>query len=164
MSTLQQLFPNVKNPAESIEPSPVRATFSAPLLNGKFDFDIEIPSIEVSRTQSGVLAGVALSSNIDQLSFSNVIDPSVNGGTFELSIIRSGNRSRVNKAPFQFAGFNQGGTFSAQFVPTATNNSNEVFILKLKGTLLQTPALISSGVSSVSIVAVLDFYKLKAGA
>ncbi len=160
-NTIFQLFPGVQNAIERIEARPARATFTAPLVGGKFVFDFTNQIFSLAQNQMGVVAGVSLAANIDQLAFSNAIDPTVNQGCFNLALFRNANKTMVNKSPFFFSSFGQGSAFSALMFATGTNNGREDFNLRLQGSLLQTPALVSAGVSSVSIVALLDFYQCK---
>jgi hypothetical protein len=162
MSTIWQKFPGIKNLRERVDTQPIKAKFEAALAGGKYLFNSSVLALTLPHNRMGVLDGISFSSNIDQLTFSNAIDPAVNDGFFQLNLVRAGNGSRVNLAPFMFAAFSQGTEFIANFEPTGTKDGRENFNWNLTGSLLQTAAL--SGVQKISIFAVANIFILKSDA
>lgn len=159
MSTLWQKFPGVQRVRERVDIQPIKAKFEAVLAGGQYLFNSQVLALSLPQNRMGVIDGISFSSNIDQLIFSNAIDPTVNDGFFKLNLIRAGNKSRVNMAPFLFAAFSQGTEFLGNFSPTGTVNGREDFYFDLSGALVQTPEL--SGVSKISILAVANLFVVK---
>jgi hypothetical protein len=162
MATLWQLFPNLSKPLESVKVFPISCRWTAPLIAGGFEFPrLENFAITGNFGEQLVLDGATLAADIDQLTFSQAIDPAFNNGVFSVDLIAQGNRHPVSLAPLKFSAFNQGEQFSLNFAVTATENNEERFNGQLFGRLIQTPALIALGKTSVTITLVANVYRIK---
>jgi hypothetical protein len=164
MSTLFQKFPGLQNVQQKVKVYPVAVKFTAPLLAGRFEWNKVLKFAFIGNSgERFILDGVNLSATIDQLNFSNAIDPAVNNGFMLLDIIRDGNNKTVTLAPFAFSAFNEGAEFSADFSPTATVNNQENFSFQLRGALIQTPGIIDLGVDEITILLTGNIYRIKEG-
>lgn len=164
MPTLYQKFPGLSEVEKKVLIYPVSLKFTAPLVAGRFDWpSLVLPAFQGSSGERFILDGCNLAATIDQLTFSNAIDPSFLNGFFQLDIVRDGNGHRVTLAPFLFSAFNQGSEFSADFSPTATINNVENFSFRLAGALIQTPDLILQGITEISILLTANLYRVKIG-
>lgn len=164
MSTLWQKFPNIKNPLEKVLVYPVAVQFLATLVSSYFLFNrVKIPAFKGNAGEVFVLDGVTLAANIDQLTFSNAIEPTYNDGFFSLDIVRGGNNTAVGLAPFRFSAFNQGTEFAANFRATGTEKNEENFFFQLDGSLKQTAGLLALGVTQVQISITANIYRIKSG-
>ena len=162
MSTIWQKFPHLDNPLEQALVYPVAVSFTAALFGGKFLFPKILQSGFLgSSGEIFVMDGISLAANIDQLTFSAALDPNYNNGFFSLDIVRGGNKSAVGLAPFRFSAFGQGSEFAANWRATATENNQEKFFFQLDGGLIQTPELITLGVSQIQISVCANIYRIK---
>ena len=153
MSTLWQKFPGVSDIEKKVVTYPVAARFTAPLVAGKFVYNrLTVPAFSASAGEMLVLDGVVLAGNIDQLIFANAIDPTSNDGFFSLDIVRRGNNHPVTLQPFKFGAFSQGGEFSVNWAPTATEKGTEQFDFVLSGGLIQTPEIVALGKSGSTCI------------
>ena len=162
MASIWQLFPNVPNVEKKVQVYPLKGSFVAPLIGGKFTFEEAVQRVdlkEIFQGRKGMIAGVSFVSNIDQLIFSNAIDPSRNDGFFKMNVIASGNNHPVNLSPFYFASFAQADQFTSLFVPTATKKGSEMFVLSIDGALIQTPEIIALGKAEISLQAIINYYE-----
>ena len=162
MPTIFQKFPTIKNPLEKVLVYPVAVQFLALLTGAAFVFPkVREFAFTGNSGEIFVLDGVTMAANIDQLNFSQAIDPAYNNGFFSLDVVRAGNGTTVGLAPFRFSAFNQGAEFSVNWRPTATENNEEKFLFQLDGSLLQTPELITLGVTQVQISISANIYRIK---
>ena len=159
--TARALFPNV-NP-QAITVLPTKASFVGTLAAGRFDFDQVVSIGKLNDNTSAIIAGVDFSANIDQLDFSDALNPAVNGGFFRLDLLAGGNGHQVNLQPFYFTAFGQGNGFMTEYAATAATDQQEEIFLRLRGSLIQTPRLLSSGKSSITIGVTLNQYNIMGG-
>lgn len=159
--SLWERFPGVANVRERITVYPLKAKFTAALIGGRYVFSAATAKADlfkISQGQMGIIDGISFVSNVDQLTFSNAIDPNVNDGFFKMNVNRKGNNHPINLAPFYFASFSQSSEFTSVFLPTAVNNGQEEIELVIDGALLQTPEIISLGKAVVTMQATINFF------
>jgi hypothetical protein len=164
MASLWQRFPGLKDVSSKIDVYPIKATFTAQLIAGRYVFDKAVQRVSILKLpqgRMGVIDGISFVSNIDQLIFSNAIDPSVNDGFFKMNVIRKGNNHPINLAPFMFASFSQGETFTSNFTATAVQNGLEEIELELDGALLQTSEITALGKLQITIQATINFFQCR---
>lgn len=159
--TLWELFPGVPNVQDKVIIYPRAATFTAPLVAGKFAFAASVPVFTLNQSETGIIAGISLSADIDDLTFQEALDPSVNGGLFKLNLKRTGNNTPVNLADFLFGTTSQASEFACMAKPTGTANFKETFALEMTGTLLQTAALAQLGKAAIRMNAIFNLYRAK---
>lgn len=141
-NTIQSLFPIHRKytyAGRSFQVYPCAVEFIAPLKNGKYVFDgLEEGTKPKSfgqllQSQTGVIAGIFLSSNSSSAEFTNALDKPL-----ELQILHGGNKTPVNEAPFVFSDFAQGSNFSLQWETSGTTtNQQENFLLQIRGSVNQ---------------------------
>lgn len=162
MPTIYQALPGLDSIDTAAQVYPVAVRFPAPLIAGRFEWPaLEIPAFTGQAGEKFVLSGLTLAANIDQLAFSNAIDPAFNNGFFSMDIMRAGNRHAATLAPFRFTAFNQGGEYNANWAPTATENNAENFNFRLTGALIQTPDLVALGLLEIDLVVTANIYRIK---
>jgi hypothetical protein len=159
--TLWELFPGVDRIIDRIQVEPRAARFPAAAAAGAFTWDLSVPIMKLDQSETGIIAGVSFAANVSDTIFSNAIDPAFNDGYFTLDLIRDGNQTPVNLAPFKFATAGQAQEFSCMARPTGTENFTESFSLKLRGRLLQTPEILALGKGSLSLTCVFNLYRAK---
>jgi hypothetical protein len=160
MGTVFEKFPGVSLDLDAdakIRPFPVAASFVAPLVAGQYVFNkARMLALNISSSDLVVIDGLTIAANVDQLSFSRALN-----GLFSLSLVRTGNGQKINLAPFQFASFDQGANFTANFGSTGTVNNQEAVDFELTGTLNQTQDLV--GVSAITVFITGSPYLCKSG-
>ena len=159
--TVRALFPGV--PPQAITVLPTKASFVATLAAGRFDFDQTLSIGKLNDNTTAIIAGVEFSANIDQLEFNYALNPAVNGGFFRLDLLAGGNGHQVNLQPFFFSAFGQGAGFMTEYAATAATDQQEEMFLRLRGSLLQTARLLSSGKTSITIAVTLNQYNIMGG-
>lgn len=159
--TVRALFPGV-NP-QAITVLPTKASFSASLVAGRFDFDQLVSIGRLNDNTTAIIAGVEFAANIDQLTFSDAINPAVNGGFFRLDLIAGGNGHQVNLSPFLFSAFGQGSGFMTEYSSKAADDQQEEMFLRLRGSLLQTPGILIGGKSEINISVTLNQFNIMGG-
>lgn len=152
MATIYEKFPGKY---KSIRPYPIKAKWTANLNAGQFVFNnLDAKVYDSSSGDLIVMDGLILAANCDQLVFSQAILD-----FFTINVILGGNKHPALLQPFPFAAFNQGENFSANWRPNATvNQGQEEIILRLNGSLQQTPDL--AAFASVTIYATASVYIL----
>lgn len=159
--TVRALFPGI-NP-QAVTVLPTKASFTALLVAGKFVFDQTVSIGKLNDNTTAIIAGVEFSANIDQLDFSDALDPAANGGFFRLDLLAGGNGHQVNLQPFLFSAFGQGGGFMTEYSATAATDQQEEMFLRLRGSLIQTTRLLASGKTSITITTTLNQYNIMGG-
>lgn len=162
MASLWQIFPGIPNVEKLVNVYPLKGTLRAVLAGGKFRFSGSTP-IEIHKIpqgKKGVIVGISFVSNIDQLTFSNAIDPAINEGFFKMNVIRGGNGHPINLAPFYFASFAQADNFTSIFEATAVTNGLEKILLSVDGGLIQTPEIAATGKNEITLQATINYYQL----
>lgn len=159
--TVRALFPNI--PPQAITVLPTKASFTAPLVAGKFAFDQTVSIGLLNDNTTAIIAGVEFSANIDQLDFNDALDSSVQGGFFRLDLLAGGNGHQVNLQPFLFSAFGQGGGFMTEYAATAATDQQEEMFLRLRGSILQTPRILTLAKSAIVIQVTLNQYNIMGG-
>jgi hypothetical protein len=159
--TVRALFPNI--PPQAITVLPTKASFTAPLVAGKFSFDQTVSIGLLNDKTTAIIAGVEFSANIDQLDFNDALDSSVQGGFFRLDLLAGGNGHQVNLQPFLFSAFGQGGGFMTEYAATAATDQQEEMFLRLRGSILQTPRILTLAKSAIVIQVTLNQYNIMGG-
>lgn len=159
--TIRALFPNV--PPQSITVLPTKASFQAGLVGGRFDFDQTVSIGMLNDNTSAIIAGVEFSANIDQLVFSDALNPAFQGGFFRLDLLAGGNGHQINLQPFYFSAFGQGGGFMTEYAATAATDQQEEIFLRLRGSIIQTPAILAAGKTTITIGITLNQYNIMGG-
>lgn len=141
-NTIQSLFPIHRKytyAGRSFQVYPCAVEFSAPLYDGKYRFDGQTEGNKAKsfgqllQAQTGVIAGIFLSSNSSSAEFTNALDKPL-----ELQILHGGNKTPVNESPFVFSDFAQGSNFSLQWETSGTTtNQQENFLLQIRGSVNQ---------------------------
>jgi len=162
MASLWQIFPGVPDIDKLVNVYPLKGTFRAPLAGGKFRFlgSAPIEIHEIPQGKKGIIVGISFVSNIDQLTFSNAIDPAINDGFFKMNVIRGGNNHPINLAPFYFASFAQADNFTSNFEPTAITKGVEKILLSVDGGLIQTAEIAALGNTEITLQASINYYQL----
>jgi len=159
--TVRALFPNV--PPQAVTVLPTKASFVANLAAARFDFDQTVSIGKLNDNTTAIIAGVEFSANIDQLAFNDALNPAVNGGFFRLDLLGGGNGHQVNLQPFYFSAFGQGAGFMTEYAATAATEQQEEIFLRLRGSLVQTPAILAAGKTSIIIGVTLNQYNIMGG-
>lgn len=162
MGTIYQALPGLANIDNAAQVYPVAVKFQAPLIAGRFEWAALVaPAFIGQAGEKFALSGLTLAANIDQLIFSNAIDPAYNGGFFSMDIVREGNGHPATLAPFKFTAFNQGAEYNANWSPTATQNNGERFSLRMTGALIQTPEIVGTGLLAIDLIVTANIYRIK---
>lgn len=159
--TVRALFPGV--PTQAITVLPTKATFTAALVAGRFDFDQRVSIGKLNDNTTAIIAGVDISASIDQLVFSDALNPAIQGGFFRLDLLAGGNGHQINLQPFFFASFGQGAGFMTEYAATAATDQQEEMFLRLRGSLLQSDRLLEAGKKEISIGITLNQYNIMGG-
>lgn len=162
---------------------PFQARFTAQLKYGYFLFtkasDNEIPGI-TSLENTGIYEAGTLQPNIglyidriafaatcDSAIFSNAVDASFNPAGFSLGFSTTGNRAPSTQKPLSFSAFNEYTPIESMMIAQRPdfqslnrNNKDETLIVSLHGRLKQTPALIESNFTEISILVSIVAYEI----
>lgn len=161
--SIYALFPQLANRPQAVEPKPRRASFTAPLAAGLFTFDVTTSIGKLNHDTKAIICGIDFAANIDQLEFSDALDPAFQDGFFRLDLVGGGNLHQINSAPFSFSAFGQGQNFIQEYTATGIEDLQEEFFLRLRGRLRQTLRLLDTGKTSVTITAQLNQFEIKGG-
>ena len=157
------LFPHLANRPQAVEARPRCASFVAPLVDGFFSFDVLSSIGMLNHDTKAIICGIDFAANIDQLIFSDALDPTFQGGFFRVDLIGGGNNHQVNSSPFSFSSFGQGQNFIQEYTATGIEDLQEEFFLRVRGRLIQTIPLLQSGKTTITITAQLNQFEIKGG-
>lgn len=161
--SIYSLFRQYMATPQAVDPKPRRASFTASLEAGYFEFDV-LSSIGVLNHDTKVaLCGIDFAANVDQLVFSDALDSSYQDGFFRIDLISGGNMRQVNSTPFSFSAFGQGQNFIMEYVATGITNLQEEFYLRLRGRLRQTAQILELDKTEITITAQLNQFEIKGG-